>query len=77
MLLVAGGVAYTIGVIFYVHSDLSYYHAIWHTFVLAGSICHFFAVLLYAIPRPSDSGGCLSSIAPTELTRNYLYSSSK
>ncbi len=74
MLLVAGGVAYTIGVIFYVHGDLPYYHAVWHTFVLTGSICHFFAVLLYAIPRPSDSGDCLSSIAPTELTRNGFYS---
>ncbi len=52
MLLVAGGVAYTIGVIFYVRGDLLYYHAVWHTFVLAGSVCHFFAVLLYAIPRP-------------------------
>ena len=51
MLLVAGGVAYTIGVIFYVHDDLPYYHAVWHTFVLTGSICHYFAVLLYAIPR--------------------------
>jgi hemolysin III len=52
VLLVAGGVAYTIGVIFYVRDDLPYYHAVWHTFVLAGSVCHFFAVLLYAIPRP-------------------------
>ncbi len=51
LLLVAGGVAYTIGVIFYVFDDLPYYHAVWHTFVLAGSVCHFFAVLLYAIPR--------------------------
>jgi hemolysin III len=50
MLLVAGGVAYTIGVIFYVHDDLPYYHAVWHTFVLTGSICHYFAVLLYADP---------------------------
>lgn len=51
VLLMVGGVAYTVGVIFYVLDDLPYYHAIWHTFVLAGSICHFFAVLLYAIPR--------------------------
>jgi hemolysin III len=51
LLLVAGGLAYTIGVIFYVYDDLPYYHAVWHTFVLAGSVCHFFAVLLYAIPR--------------------------
>lgn len=52
MLLVAGGVAYTIGVLFYVYDNLPYYHAVWHTFVLTGSICHYFAVLLYAIPRP-------------------------
>jgi len=77
MLLVAGGVAYTIGVIFYVHDDLPYYHAVWHTFVLTGSICHYFAVLLYADPThrltvavayaPSDGGGCLAPVAPTEL----------
>jgi hemolysin III len=51
VLLIVGGVAYTIGVIFYALDELPYYHAIWHIFVLAGSICHFFAVLLYAIPR--------------------------
>ncbi len=54
LLLVAGGVVYTIGVIFYIRGDLPYYHAIWHAFVLAGSICHFFAVLLYVIPCPSN-----------------------
>jgi hemolysin III len=54
LLLVAGGVLYTIGVIFYVRGDLPYYHAVWHAFVLAGSICHYFVVLLYAIPYPSD-----------------------
>ncbi|MFO7577094.1 MAG: hemolysin III family protein [Pelovirga sp.] len=50
-LLVAGGLAYTGGVIFYGWQQLPYNHAIWHLFVLAGSICHFFAILFYVIPR--------------------------
>ncbi len=49
-LLVAGGLFYTIGVIFYVWRKLPYNHAIWHLFVLGGSICHFFAVLFYVLP---------------------------
>ena len=48
--LVLGGVAYTLGVIFYAWDKLPYNHAIWHLFVLAGSICHFFAVLFYVLP---------------------------
>jgi len=40
-----GGVAYTVGVIFYAWKRLPYNHAIWHLFVLAGSICHYLAVL--------------------------------
>jgi hemolysin III len=42
--LIIGGVVYTIGVIFYAWQKLPYNHAIWHLFVLGGSICHFFAV---------------------------------
>lgn len=49
-LLVAGGLAYTVGTVFYVWRRLPYHHAIWHLFVLAGSACHYFAVLLYVIP---------------------------
>jgi hemolysin III len=49
-LLFAGGLAYTIGVVFYVWKRLPYHHAIWHVFVLAGSILHFFAVLESVIP---------------------------
>ncbi len=49
-LLFAGGLAYTIGVIFYAWKKLPYHHAIWHVFVLAGSILHFFAVLVSVIP---------------------------
>lgn len=48
-LLVAGGIAYTVGVIFYVlDARLRYAHAIWHGFVVTGTGCHFFAVLNYA-----------------------------
>jgi len=49
-LLVAGGLFYTIGVLFYVWRKLPYNHAVWHLFVLGGSICHFFAVLFYVLP---------------------------
>jgi hemolysin III len=48
--LAAGGIFYTVGVIFYVMKNVPYTHAVWHLFVLAGSICHFFAVLLYLAP---------------------------
>lgn len=47
--LVAGGVLYTGGVAFYAAGDRSYTHFVWHLFVLAGTICHFFAVLGYAV----------------------------
>lgn len=43
--LIVGGVVYTAGVIFYAWEKLPYNHAIWHLFVLGGSICHFFAVM--------------------------------
>ena len=43
--LIAGGFSYTFGVIFFVWEKLPYNHAIWHLFVLAGSICHYFSVL--------------------------------
>ena len=47
--LVAGGLAYTIGVIFFaLDSRLRYGHFIWHLFVMAGTACHYFAVLWYA-----------------------------
>ncbi len=50
--LVLGGLAYTAGVLFYCWEKLKYHHAIWHLFVLAGSILHFFAVLFYVVPIP-------------------------
>ena len=46
--LVAGGLAYTAGVVFYALERLRYFHFIWHLFVIAGSTCHFIAVLWYA-----------------------------
>ncbi|OQA33242.1 MAG: hemolysin-III related [Betaproteobacteria bacterium ADurb.Bin341] len=49
-LLVGGGIAYTVGVLFYKWKRLPYHHAIWHGFVLLGSALHFFAVLFFVIP---------------------------
>jgi hemolysin III len=51
-LLVAGGLCYTLGTIFYVLKRVPYMHAVWHVLVLAGSIVHFLAVLIYVIIRP-------------------------
>jgi hemolysin III len=48
--LAAGGLAYTGGTVFYGWGRLRYHHTIWHLFVLAGSVCHFIAVLRYAAP---------------------------
>lgn len=48
-LLFAGGAAYTLGIIFYAFEKIPYNHVIWHVFVLAGAICHFFMVFLYVI----------------------------
>lgn len=48
--LVAGGLSYTVGVIFYLWDSLPFNHAIWHLFVLSGSLCHFFAILFYVLP---------------------------
>jgi len=53
VLLVAGGLSYTAGVVFYAARRLPYHHAIWHGFVLAGTVLHFFAVLRYVIPPSS------------------------
>jgi len=48
-LLAAGGVIYSLGVIFYVAKRIPFNHAIWHGFVLGGSLCHFFAIYLYVM----------------------------
>jgi hemolysin III len=49
-LLLAGGLFYTGGLIFYFWKKLLFHHAIWHLFVLAGSACHYFAVFYSVIP---------------------------
>ena len=46
----AGGLAYTAGVFFFAAKRIPHHHAIWHLFVLGGSICHYVAVLLYVLP---------------------------
>jgi hemolysin III len=50
MLIGLGGLAYCLGVVFYVWRRMPYHHAVWHLFVLAGSVLHFFSVLFYVIP---------------------------
>lgn len=49
-LLISGGVIYTLGVIFYLNKRIPYSHAIWHLFVLGGSVCHFFSIYFYVAP---------------------------
>ena len=46
--LVAGGVAYTAGAVFFMAERIRYFHFVWHLFVVAGTACHFIAVLRYA-----------------------------
>jgi hemolysin III len=46
--LLSGGIAYTVGVAFFAAERVRYSHFVWHLFVLAGTACHFVAVLLYA-----------------------------
>ncbi|HPA79141.1 MAG TPA: hemolysin III family protein, partial [Kiritimatiellia bacterium] len=48
--LAAGGICYTVGVGFYAFGRrIRHFHGIWHLFVLAGSACHYFAILLYVL----------------------------
>ncbi|MGO9432882.1 MAG: PAQR family membrane homeostasis protein TrhA [Terracidiphilus sp.] len=49
--LVAGGLAYTLGIAFFALDRLRYFHATWHVFVLAGSVAHYFAILFYVVPQ--------------------------
>ncbi len=49
-LLVGGGFTYSFGIIFYAWNKLPFNHAIWHLFVLGGSVCHVLAVMLYVLP---------------------------
>jgi hemolysin III len=50
-LTVIGGVIYTLGVVFYLADRLPYNHAIWHLFVVGGSLCHFYAIYYGVLPH--------------------------
>jgi hemolysin III len=52
VLILAGGIAYTGGLVFFAAKGMRYGHFIWHLFVVAGTTCHFFAVLWYASVNP-------------------------
>jgi len=49
LFLFAGGLSYTVGIIFYAIQKIPYNHVIWHLFVLSGAICHFFMIFFYVI----------------------------
>ena len=49
LLLIIGGLSYTIGIIFYTLDKIKYFHSIWHLFVLAGSVSHYLMILLYIL----------------------------
>lgn len=50
LLMTAGGVSYSLGVIFYRMDKMLYAHAIWHLFVMGGTICHYLMIALYCFP---------------------------
>ena len=52
MWLSLGGGLYTVGCLFYLWKSLPYAHMVWHLFVLAGTICHFFCCLWHVMPSP-------------------------
>ena len=49
--LLAGGISYSVGAIFYALDRLPYNHAVWHVFVLAGGVCHFLSVIWHVLPK--------------------------
>jgi len=49
--LFAGGVAYTLGTLFYLRRSWPYSHSVWHLFVIAGGACHFIAICAQVLPR--------------------------
>ncbi len=51
MWLGAGGLAYTLGIVFFALDRTPYLHAAWHLFVLAGSVAHYVAILFYVVPQ--------------------------
>jgi len=60
--LIGGGIAYTAGTLFYHNRRIPYSHAIWHLFVLAGSVSHFIAILLQ-FTLPATNSGKAASLA--------------
>ena len=50
--LVAGGILYTIGTVFYLDKQIPYNHAVWHLFVIGGSVSHFISIFKYVMPIP-------------------------
>src|SRR3546814_10880732 len=50
--LLAGGLFYTLGTVFYHRESIRYSHAIWHLFCIAGSVCHYVAVMAQVLPAP-------------------------
>lgn len=50
LLLLLGGVGYTVGVLFYAVKRVRYFHSVWHLFVLAGSTLHYLCIVLYVLP---------------------------
>ena len=50
-LLLAGGVCYSVGIVFYRWQRMRYHHTVWHTFALGGGVCHLMAFLLFLLPR--------------------------
>jgi len=49
--LLAGGVSYTLGTFFYHRPSMRYSHAVWHMFVIAGSVCHYVSVMAQIVPH--------------------------
>ena len=49
LLLIIGGLSYTIGIIFYTLDKIKYFHSIWHLFVLTGSVLHYLLIVLYIV----------------------------
>jgi len=49
LLLLAGGLSYTLGIVFYIFERIPFNHVIWHLFVLGGAICHFFMIFFFVI----------------------------
>jgi hemolysin III len=48
--LLAGGLAYTLGIVFFALDRIHYFHAAWHVFVLVGSVAHYCAILFHVVP---------------------------